>query len=258
MVEIVSNCFDKYNQYFGDGIYLTLYFISIIVLVLFEKEKNKKYLFIGQMILFTIIYWCPITAYIIAEYCIGTNVYWRMWWLLPITITIAYSFVKITQIKENVWERRIVTLLLGLMIVSQGTFIYNDTNFQKADNWLKINQDVIEICEAVKADAQEMEIEDRGIIVPNEFIAQIKQYDGIIRMPYGRDVLQGKKKKNIPGKIYEAINAEEPDAEVLMELAIEGEYQYLVYDSWVGTTLFEEAGFRFVKYVGEYSVYCIE
>ncbi len=97
-----------WKHYNGKGFYLYL-FLGCMVLLLFLRERRKynRYLFwycIGGLIL----YWIPYTAKIIMDYAIGKTVYWRMFWLLPITFVIAYFAVsckKKVRKPESEWFR---------------------------------------------------------------------------------------------------------------------------------------------------------
>lgn len=257
MLDTIINCWNNYNLYFADGKYLLLYLLAIVLLFLVEKDKVNRKFFLGQLGLFSFIYWCPITAHIIAVYCIEYMTYWRMFWLLPSTILMAYSFVKITQNTKNELYKKIITGCLVLIIVGQGDCLYDD-QFEVPDNRLKIEQDVIEISHMIENDAVAYNVERRGVIVQNIFLYQLKQYDGVIRMPYGRNMLRGIGREGLAKEIYETINSESLDILKLKNLAIEGKYQYLVYDNSIPVNQFEEAGYRWVNWIDGYNIYCVE
>lgn len=255
MAEIVNNCVVKFEQYYGESAYLTLYLVSFVLLLVVDKNKTNKKVFIGQALIVSIIYWCPITAYIIANYCIELDTYWRMFWLLPSTIMMAYAFVKIIQRKEALSQRILMVITLCIVIMMSGTCIYNETNFQKANNLYKISQEAVAICDLIKEDAKSIGVEDYGVIVPNELIHEIKQYDGKIRMPYGRDILRGMGLDSFEGEIFYAMNSDGVGEIGLKNMAEHGNYQYLVYSTATDRMEFEKVGFRFVDNVGMYNIY---
>lgn len=259
MIDAILNCVDKFNAYFGESGYLMLYLMAIVLLLLIEKDKLNKKIFVGQILIFSIIYWCPITAYIITKYCVEADVYWRMFWLLPMTILIAYVLTKTVHLKEKLYQKASILVILCFAIVGSGNCIYNETNFQKADNWLKINQDVVDMCQIIKDDAELYGIEDRGVIVPYELVSQMKQYDGIIRMPYGREMLKGTMPQGTrEEQIYQLMRAEKLNIPKLRRLALEGNWQYLVYDSTVSIYEFMNEGYRWIGGNANYNVYCMQ
>ena len=75
-----------FQSYAGTGFYHVLYLICLIWILRDPRiDKKWKYLFTGYTILFLILYYFPVTAKIIAA-LIGENVYWRMFWILPVPV----------------------------------------------------------------------------------------------------------------------------------------------------------------------------
>ena len=73
IIQIVMSMYDSYN---GTGMQMALFFASLIYLIVYKKDKDKKYLFLGYTLLFFIVCFCPVTAKIIMNVCIGQEVYW--------------------------------------------------------------------------------------------------------------------------------------------------------------------------------------
>lgn len=255
MADIVNSSKYMYELYFLNGIYLAFYVLSLLYLLVYEKNKLTKKLFIGQVLLFSVIYWCPVTAYIIAEYCIGREVYWRMFWLLSVTILIAYVMTKIWKDAKGRMTQICVFFILVFVISNFGNIVYNETTFVESTNPYKLNQNVIEVCDAVKVHAQENGVTEYGIIAPNELVMEIRQYDGLMRMPYGRDMIRGMGMYGLPEAIYVRMNAAPLDTNTIADLAREGNYQYLAYSALTDQSIFLEAGYTFVQTAGEYNVY---
>lgn len=256
MLDTIINCWNNYNMYFADGKYLLIYLLAMVLLFVVENDKKNRRFFLIQFGLVNFIYWCPITAHIIAVYCIEYLTYWRMFWLLPSTVLIAYVFVKITQQAKNKFHKKLIAGCLVLLIVGQGDYLYDD-QFVMAQNRLKIEQEVIDISNIISNDAIMHGIERRGVIVPDVFMFQLKQYDGVVRMPYGRNILRGMGREGLAKEIYETINAEELNILKIRNLGIEGNYHYLVYDNSVPINQFEEVGYRLVNWIEGYNIYCI-
>ena len=71
----------------GSGVFVAWY----------KRKKNIKNSLQDISILFVILYFCPVTAKIIMKYCVEEQVYWRMLWLLPIPLVLAYAGVQLIQ-----------------------------------------------------------------------------------------------------------------------------------------------------------------
>lgn len=255
MKEILINIMNSYKMFFGMGIYQTLFIISIVYLVVKEKKKDIKQFFLGLLVIFAIIYICPVSAYVIMYYCIGVNVYWRMLWILPVTVMIAYMITKEIASIEIKWKRVLSILGVVLAFVLGGSSIYS-INFSERTNGYKLYAEVIEICDAIETDAKEKSIQDKGLIAVNELVSQIRQYDASIRMPYGRNALKGEKLGKLPRKIYYSIYGDKLNAEALAFYAKQGEYQYLAYYAQEDIiSVFENAGYEWLKQVGGYYIF---
>ena len=124
-IEIIKQSFLEYK---GSGMYLALYFIAILYIFLKETDKNIK-TFLGYFSIVTIfIILNPIFNKCIDTF-INVNVYWRMFWLLPVGITIAYAAVKLIQDRKENKEKVIVFFSICLIIMASGKLVYNKENF---------------------------------------------------------------------------------------------------------------------------------
>ncbi len=258
MKEVIRNTIGSYEDFFGTGLYVGLFWLAVAAMLLFEKNKKKKEFFLGQILVFSVVYLFPVTAYLIMNYCIGVTVYWRMFWLLPVTVMIAYMFTNALDYAKGRWQKTLAAALILLAVIQGGSPVYNQENFKAASNYYKLNQDVLVVCEAVSKDAQANGIEKKGLIVPNQLATEIRQYDASIRMPYGRNALRGEKISKTASRIYDAINGGSLDATALAYYAKKGGYQYFAYMTGEKTEDIFNAGYRFVENVGNYDIYRLE
>lgn len=257
MLGIFTHCMEIYKQVFQNGPYLTLFICSMIYVFLDHNEQVKK-VFVGHTLLFSFIYWCPVTAYIIAIYCIGAETYWRMFWLLPVTIIIAYVFTKLFDYANGIIKKCLLFVIIMVLIVDCGSRIYNSTNFQPATNPYKLNQTVVDAADIIRAHADEYGVEDIGVLPADLFALELRIYDASIRMPYGRDMLRGQNKNKTALEIYYCMNVAEADRKTLKEYAKKGNYQYLIYSATTDWTVFEDAGYTMIGNSNGYNIYYIE
>ena len=217
------------------GMHLGLYFSAILflnVLSRTKREKEDSYLLSGYSLLFWGIFFFPITAKIIIDYCIGGSVYWRMFWILPFPLVIAYAFALSLKQVHVSWKRYGLVLCMAVAIMGTGTLVYTPENFSGAENIYRIPQAAVEVCQIINEDAHEHKLEERKVIATNDLLPYIRQYDGGILMPYGRNApKEGKFQNKNCKRIYNTINSPEVDFEKLLKYAKKEHCNYLVYFS---------------------------
>lgn len=255
IIKTFTNIGKMYGEFFGIGLYGALFLLAIVYLIVFEKNKEKKKLFLGHTFLFTVLYLFPITAYIIMQFCTGYSVYWRMFWLLPVTGLIAYVFTQIVfQCTERL-KRALVMVIILFIVVTQGNTLYVSSNFKKSTNLYQMNQDTIVVADAIEEDAKAEGIAQPGVLMPNALAIGIRQYDANIRMPYGRDAIREEKVSKTAQKLYDLMNASSLDPASLVYYAAPNNYQYLVYPIGLKADEIGRAGYKFIKNVGNYYIY---
>lgn len=227
LLVFVKSAYDDYN---GTGMQMALFFSAILYLIVEKKEKeaDKRYLFLGYTLLLFFILFFPVTAKIITRYCIGEGVYWRMFWLLPTSVIISYVAVQVLMRVEKKTGRYLLLAFMAAMISMTGTIVYNGSIFQPKQNNYKISQDAVDICDIIEADAAARGIEEKKLIVSNELLEYIRQYDGDIKMPYGYNAVKGLKIKGaIAAKIYGIMCNENKNWEALNFYAALEDCNYL-------------------------------
>ena len=257
MLAIIQNSMAMYKQVFGDGAYLTLFICALVYVFLDHNEKVRK-VFLGHTLLFSMIYWCPISAYIIAVYCIGGGTYWRMFWMLPMTIVIAYVFTKLFDHAKNCMKKLLLFCVIMILLVDCGSRIYHVGYFQPATNPYKLNQAVVDAAYMIRLHAGSIGLEDVGVLPADPFVTELREFDAGIRMPYGRNMLRGLDNRKRALKIYQAMNATEINPKMLKKYAKKGNYSYLIYSELVDQTVFETVGYTLIGHSYGYNIYYIE
>lgn len=172
MIKLSSNTLGIYN---GN---LILFLCALLYLCL--KKEKSMYIWIGYIILAFLVFFNPICTKIMVEYCIEIETYWRYLWIVPYGMIIAYVATDI--ISENKMKNKgIVVFALTLLIVILGKNIYNSSNFEKADNWYKIPQEVVDICDILRESNYEGKV-----ALPESLRYYVRQYDANISVLYTR------------------------------------------------------------------------
>lgn len=240
-----------YQSYIGAGFYHVLYLIALIWLFRDKRIDRKwRYLFAGYTVLFLILYYFPVTAKIIVA-LIGGDVYWRMFWILPLPVLIAFIAAWFTEgeyLKE--WRRVVCVAVVVVILAVSGKNLYANGGYVSAENSQKLMAETVMVCELLEADRQE------GVLiraaVPDEMLTEVRQYDADIRLPYGRWPHEYPECQ----ELMDAMRTQPVQPETLAAALRRFECNYLVYASADGLMeALEKEDFAFIGAVGNYQVY---
>lgn len=173
-VELIKESFDRFC---GTGMYFLLFFISIIFLCSkkYNNDLRIKIVFGFFSIIILFLNFNPIFTKIMVKVN-GSSVYWRVFWLLPMSIGIIYMFTEMIFYREKKMERIGIITLFILIIIISGKFIYTSENFAKVDNYYKIPDYILEIIQHISVDDEEY----KKVAGPLEFEIYTRQVDGNI------------------------------------------------------------------------------
>ena len=191
------NIFQNYVGYHQNKFLFGIYLFFLLYLWKMEKNKRFRMLFVYVPTLLLICFFCPLFHDIFAILLKEEETYYRMLWLLQMSMVSAYGALKLCG-----KYRKLMLVIMCIAIVSCGSFVYQSVNIFKAENLYHIPNEV------VKA-ASFMEPEEGRIraLVPAEMIHFIRQYTDRITLPYGREMLIDR--WNFQSDLYEAMELSE-------------------------------------------------
>lgn len=239
-IEIVKNTFIEYK---GEGMYFALFLIGILYFLLKEKNKKVKLLFVLYPIIMMIITINPIFHKLIGNFF--ENTYWRVYWLIPLIIEIAYFSVRF--IKEQEGKNRIIASVgIVVIIIFSGRLIYNKDNFTKTGNLYKLPDESVLVAQLIGAD----EAEYKKAIVPETLVAHIRQIDASIELLYKRE----------PDGVYFKIPAwtesNSGNVKGITAIAKEKKCNYVVFKKAVVLNgKMEDYGFEKINETPNYAIY---
>lgn len=151
----------SFNRYEGSGAYFTLFFIAMIIIFFYGRESKKagsrdSY---DTRIIFALYF--PLLAFLMiinpliaGPIMIGIDsfVYWRAFWIIPITIIIAIAMAIFVMKVPRGSQRRLAVIACVAVIAVSGSLIYNAENYKKAENIYKLPEEAIAICLMIRAD----------------------------------------------------------------------------------------------------------
>ncbi|MCC8104184.1 MAG: hypothetical protein LIP11_18660 [Clostridiales bacterium] len=224
MASVFSEVFDHFTNYFADSVYPLLFFLALLLIFFHPGAKKERAALCGSNLLFLAIIFCPLTAYLVIK-MIGSLVYWRMFWLLTIPVTLAFALVWLVSGFSRKAVRALTVVLAAAAIICSGQLLFTEETFTSRANYFKIPTEAIYVAESISAHAEEEGVENPKAVVPIALCSYIRQYDAGIRLAYGRNMVKGEVTQT---KLYEEINSEAPRAKRLARLARKAECTYLI------------------------------
>ena len=170
-----------YDSFVGNGMYISVFLVSVLYVLNIVNKKDIKHektikACLGYYSIFAfVLVITPIFANLMIEVN-GEDVYWRVYWLLPIAITIPYMLTQYIFKNPKLIGKITIGIVAIFLIILSGKYVYNKEEFIKVDNFYKFPDDVLDIIQVVSEDDEEY----KKLAGPLEFIIYTRQYDGTI------------------------------------------------------------------------------
>jgi hypothetical protein len=216
-----------FQKYMGQGLITVWFLLSVIYLFITEKKKEIRVMFVYFPIVILLLFFNPWFAGIIYS-VLDEEIYYRLLWMLPVTIVIAYTIVSVwSKLSDKNTGKNLCTkktcfaMAAVLLIAVSGRFIYTDTYFHPAENIYHVPECVVEICDAIELEGREV-----TAVFPSELLQYVRQYSGTVCMPYGREVLVDR--WNVFNDLYALMESDLVDAQALTSEARSQKCVYIV------------------------------
>ena len=218
--DIIKLILNAFEYFIGTGLYFLLFGISILF-VLFNKKVSKKVKIVFGFfsIIVLIMNFNPIFAKIYVKIQ-GDTTYWRVYWMFPFAISIAYMFTYIIFSARGKVNKAILIFIICALIIESGNFVYTSDNFQKVNNYYKIDDEVFDIVNYVSND----NCDYKKLAGPEDFEVYTRQIDGTIFLTTGR-VWGVPTKGNI---VYSINNA---DYKAIYDISVKTNTNYIVMEN---------------------------
>ncbi len=235
-----------FKNYGGNGYLLYLFVAALIYLLFAEKDMRKKIVVAIVPAIILVGFFVPITriAYV-AILDDEADTYYRLLWLLPMGVCVAYAGCKLFA-----EHKRIGTVVISALIIFCGSLVYKNQYVSKAENLYHIPQVVVDICDKISPEEGEPRVR---AVFPDELIHFVRQYDTNILMPYGRDTVHH--------EYYHAVREvykkpEVIEAKELLKATREAKCKYIImHEGRAIDTKLEDAGLILVDNIGGYNIY---
>lgn len=241
MTEIVE-IFKAYN---GTGYFCLLFIAALIYLWFKEEDRHLRVLLVIVPTVIQILFFIP--YFYMAYNMLDEGTYYRILWLLPMTVVISYSAVKV------IGNHFALGVAVGcLIMVLSGSFAYTGMTYSRAENAYHLPEEVIELCDMVRPEEDDERI---FVAFPPELVHFVRQYTTDIMLPFGRDSMVSSWKR-VDNPLFDLYMSHEMAADKLAEYSTEYWCDYVILagnDVLVGVP--SDFGLEEYGRVGEYTVY---
>lgn len=217
-----NNVVELFRDYMGTGLVVAWFFVCVGYLFFQEKDKSKRILFVYVPLILLLLFFNPLFIKVLYGF-IGTEIYYRILWLMPMSIVIAYTIVKLCM--TLVGKKRYGVLLgATAMIILSGSCIYQSPFFSRAENPEHVPVAVAQICDRIQVEGREI-----MAAFPGELISYVRQYSPLICMPYGRGELVSS--WSVDTDFFNAMEEEVLDVEELASYGEQYQCHYIIVAS---------------------------
>lgn len=234
-------------------IILVLFVMSLILF--FKKNKGVlNVVFIGSAVLTIVFLLNPALYGIISQKITGVDVYWRLYWLLPIYVTLPYMCVYFKNKIIDLKFQMIAGMLICLMISVIGNNVF------QLPEYFSAHRNLERIPSEIKKIADYLIVEDKGsaVMVPMNQCGYLRQYTSYLKTPYSRDLYNGSRELKSTSYNLEEFcksvyygNIQNPD--VIVKTLKELEVDYIVMSK--NDKLRETSQLSEIKQIEEYYIY---
>lgn len=169
------------------GSYFVLLLLCCIYLVVKKRKKVESLLFVGMVVALFITFLNPYFTELVAQKVTGVDVYWRLYWIMPIYIIIAYVLSDLIYKEKKLIE--IITIGMTILLIKcAGSYIYEDKlYFTEHTNKYKIPDEVIQVCNLIIEDDR-----DVTCLFPPKLAYYPRQYTSKINVIKARGMSENK------------------------------------------------------------------
>lgn len=222
-----------FKNYAGGRYIVVLFLLALAFLLFAEKNKKRRALFVYMPLSLLLLFFFPIFRKVFVRLMGEGDTYYRILWLVPMGMVIAYGSVKLAALlaekydKNGIWLKRGVLAAVCVAVMLCGKYVYASQYMSKAENPYHLPQKVIDICDVIAPAEGEERI---WAVFPTDLVYFVRQYDTDIQLLYGREMVEPKWQYAEP--VHTIMNHPTTiDVEELLKLTRERYCTYIVLPS---------------------------
>ena len=247
----------NWERVFPSPVTGVLILVSMIVLwTLGRRRKPVRFLVLYSLV-FLFIYLFPPAVYVLRRLMRYGHVYWRMFWIFPWSVLIAAAVVLLAErLKEKSLKIAVIAMAAVLIVISGNqVYIGNDRAYHKAANREKVPAEAYETVAMIYENEGVEEKASVRIAVPPDLTPYIRQLDGTIGMPFGRNIYPPETPETLEEKMLFCLRGDEAYKPMILDLVRETECRYVLVHGNQGFDNYLQAGARLIGTAGEYELW---
>lgn len=234
------------EQYEGTGFVLVFYVIALLALFFRENDRGNRIAFLYLPAVLAVLFLLPPVHSLYVKLD-GNETYYRLLWLIPMTVTIGYALVR--QFADHIV---VGVILMCAVYAVTGTYVYKNENLVEATNAYHLPQYVIDVCDAIM---EQTGGERTMVAMPPEMVQFVRQYETRILMPYGREMLMPAY-ENVEMPVYDIMSQDVISGQDLVAAIREYNCNYIVVNAAkIDEINLAEYGIEFIELVDGYAIY---
>lgn len=218
---------DAHNAYNGTGMMMALYFIALLIIICYSKDKKVKKALVLPSVLLMIVMYVGVPIYNTLKHYLEFYD-GRMFWMLitPVVISIGLTYFIINT--EDKKHMLLALVIIIPMCVYCGEFQISDAMFKKAENQYRLPQSTVDITEYVTN-----EMDSPRLIVPYTIAHPFRQISTDVYLLYGEDATSGRitGTKGEYRVVCEEMEHCIPDLNTIVPIARENAVDYILFDT---------------------------
>ena len=258
LIDEIKTLFEYFNN--GDYIFFLFFLLSIITIFYFEKDIKIRDFFTWYSIIILGVIWNPICIWVLNKF-INMGAMYRIYYMLPLVISIAYALTKIIEKNKNIFQKLLMVFVFTVLIVIFGECIFNQYSTIKVNNLYKLPDETVQVAKIISEDN---ETTYKKAIVPYEMSSHIRQLYANVELYYTRIISNPKDENGNPRpydtdeplnyKPVQKLNA--GDVPYITDLAKKNNINYVVFSrATVLSDKMENYGFELYKQTVTYDIY---
>lgn len=196
------------SKYLGKSVPFVVFYILCVIFMYKDQDYYQKLIFIFSPALLLIFVWNPLIAPFIAYNITSIFTYWRVYWLFPLGMGIAFSLEKLYHRQKKSYFYSSLTIILVFNLLARLN-IYND--LEQPQNLYKLPQEHVDIAQFL----EKSNITNLYVLAPEEVNISIRQISSEITLFWSRNTQSGEypKRPNLETMLY-------PDENIPSEIII--------------------------------------
>lgn len=253
MSEVIRTTLTIYKNYGGSSMMTMIVIAAVLYLWVTEERKEIRALFVYLTAGIAVLFFFPLFAYAAMHFFLDSQVYYRLLWLIPMGMIVAYAAAKALSQIELKRKRAVAGVLFALFIMQSGSLIYQNPMVTKAENPYHLPEAVIAVADVMHVEGREVKA-----VIPSEMLQFIRQYDASIHLAYGREALVDGWSNN---PLYNAMEERPIHSFDVTDYAKQQGVEYIVLSAGtpvVGSKPIEEYEFSYLTTTENYDIYIFD